>query len=143
MDDADAIIRRLGLRPHPEGGHFAEVHRDRPPDGGRGAVTSIHFLLRAGEVSHWHRVTDATEIWYHHAGGPLELAISTDSRSIETVRLGSDLAAGERPQAVVPADAWQSARPLGDWTLVGCAVAPAFEFSSFVLAPPGWRPGEP
>lgn len=142
MSDADDIIREFGLRPHPEGGHFAEVYRDRPAGGGRGAVTSIYFLLKAGEVSHWHRVTDAAEIWYHHAGGPLELSISTDGRTIERHRLGSNVAAGERPQAVVPPDAWQSARPLGDWALVGCAVAPAFEFSAFVLAPPGWTPGQ-
>lgn len=110
--DADAVIAALGLEPHPEGGRFREIHRDRPADGGRGALTAIYYLLRAGEVSRWHRV-DAVEIWHFHAGGPLELRISPDGERVETHLLGLDPAAGQRPQVVVPKDAWQSARPLG------------------------------
>jgi uncharacterized protein len=137
---ADEIVRRLGLEPHPEGGWFREVYRHAPDSGGRGAKTSIFFLLRAGERSHWHRV-DAVEIWHFHAGGPLLLSISEDGRAVREERLGLDLAAGTLPQRVVPAGAWQAAETLGDWTLVGCTVAPAFDFAGFELAPPGWAPG--
>jgi hypothetical protein len=141
--DADDLIRRLGLQPHPEGGHFVETYRAPPADGGtRGATTAIYFLLRAGERSHWHRV-DAIEIWHWYAGAPLELSISRDGDTAQTVTLGTDFAAGQRPQAVVPPHAWQAARTLGAWTLVGCTVSPAFEFAGFTLAPPGWAPGKP
>lgn len=138
---ADAVIAALGLEPHPEGGHFREVYRHTPADGGRGDCTSIYYLLRAGERSAWHRVTDAVEIWQFHAGDPLALSVSADGKSVETHLLGADLATDARPQAVVPAGAWQSAESQGDWTLVGCTVAPAFVFDSFEMAPEGWEPG--
>jgi hypothetical protein len=80
------------------------------------------------------------EIWAYHAGAALELMLSPDGRRRDVRRLGADLGGGERPQAVVPVDCWQSARSLGDWTLVSCLVAPAFEFSGFELAPPDWQP---
>ena len=137
---AEDVIARLGLEPHPEGGAFVETFRDPNPEGGRGHCTAIYYLLRAGEASHWHRV-DAAEVWHHYAGAPLELRISPDGRSVQTHRLGPDLAAGERPQAVVPPHAWQAARPLGEWALMGCTVAPAFTFDAFELAPQGWEPG--
>jgi predicted cupin superfamily sugar epimerase len=135
-------IARLGLRPHPEGGHFREVLRESHPVGGRGVLTSIYYLLAAGERSAWHRVTDAVEIWHHYAGAALELTLCPDGRaaSVEIHPLGLDFDRGERPQVVVPAGCWQTARPRGAWTLVGCTVAPAFEFSSFEMAPPGWEP---
>ena len=137
---AEEIVRALGLVRHPEGGYFRETYRHRRPDGGRGAMTAIYFLLPAGERSAWHRV-DADEIWHHYAGAPLRLTIALDGKPSETVRLGSDLSRGERPQALVPAHAWQSAESEGAWTLVGCTVSPAFEFSGFELAPPAWAPG--
>lgn len=140
MTDAAAIIRLLELRPHPEGGHYRESYRHDPGDGGRGACTAIYYLLAAGEESAWHRV-DAVEIWHWYGGAPLRLSLSADGRAVEAVTLGPDLAAGQRPQAVVPAGGWQSAASLGAWTLVGCTVAPAFEFAGFEMAPPGWRPG--
>ncbi len=136
---ADEVVALLGLAPHPEGGAFRETFRDpHAVDAtGRGASTAIYFLLRAGEVSRWHRV-DAAEIWHWHAGAPLELRIANaDGRAAHV--LGNDLVAGERPQGVVPAGAWQQARSLGAWTLVGCTVAPAFEFSRFELAAPGFE----
>jgi uncharacterized protein len=136
---ADEIIRLLGLAPHPEGGHFVETFRDDETPGGRAASTAIYFLLRAGERSHWHRV-DAAEAWHFYAGDPLELTIAEAGERAASHRLGSDLAAGERPQAVVPKGVWQSARSLGAWTLVGCTVAPGFEFTGFELAPAGWQP---
>lgn len=137
--DAETIVRLLGLSPHPEGGYYRETFRDPAPDGGRGAVTTIHFLLAAGQRSAWHRV-DAIEIWHYHGGAPLALDVVAEGRGRERHVLGMDLAAGERPHVVVPGHAWQSAESLGAWTLVGCAVAPAFRFSGFELAPPGWEP---
>ena len=136
--DADEIIARYELTPHPEGGHYREIYRASAEDGGRGAVTSIYYLLQAGEVSAWHRV-DAVEIWHYHAGDALELSLSLDGVATTSHRLGIDDNAW--PQVTVPVGAWQSARPEGAWTLVGCTVAPAFEFASFELAPAGWRPG--
>lgn len=133
------IIATLGMLPHPEGGHFVETWRDVPAGGGRGVGTAIYYLLQAGERSHWHRV-DAAEIWHWYAGAPLELALSLDGCGFEVTTLGGDLLAGARPQLVVPAGAWQSASSTGEWTLVGCTVSPAFEFSGFEMAPSGWMP---
>jgi uncharacterized protein len=137
---AEDVIRLLELKPHPEGGHYRETFRDpRTVDGRRAASTAIYFLLARGQRSHWHRV-DAVETWHWYAGSPLTLRIG-ESDGIATVRLGLDLPAGYRPQAVVPANAWQAAESLGDWTLCGCTVAPGFEFGGFELAPKGWEPG--
>lgn len=137
---ADEIVAALGLVPHPEGGAYRETFRHVPPDGGRGTMTAIYYLLRKGERSHWHRV-DAAEIWHFHAGAPLALDMArAQGSAIETVTLGTDLAAEQRPQAIVPENWWQAARSLGDWTLVGCTVGPAFEFAGFELAPKGWSP---
>lgn len=137
---AEEIVAALGLAPHPEGGAYRETYRHVPSDGGRGAMTAIYYLLRAGERSHWHRV-DAAEIWHFHAGAPLALEMArAQGTTTETVTLGADLAAGQRPQAIVPEGWWQAARSLGAWTLVGCTVGPAFEFAGFELAPPGWSP---
>lgn len=136
---ADDVIRLLGLARHPEGGHFRESFRDPRVDAnGRAASTAIYFLLARGEASRWHRI-DAAEVWHYYAGAPLALYIASAS-GVTTTRLGAGLAAGERPQAIVPAQAWQSAQSLGDWTLVGCTVSPGFEFMKFELAPPGWEP---
>jgi predicted cupin superfamily sugar epimerase len=138
--DAGAIIAALGLQRHPEGGWYREIHRSDAAPGERAAVTSIYYLLKASERSHWHRV-DAEEIWHFHAGAPLELSISADGTQSATYRLGMNLAQDERPQIVVPRGHWQSAHSSGDFTLVGCAVAPGFQFAGFELAPPGWQPG--
>jgi predicted cupin superfamily sugar epimerase len=136
---AAEIIGRLALKPHPEGGHFRETFRDPRLDAnGRSVSTAIYFLLARGERSHWHRI-DAVEVWHFYAGSALKLDIADDV-SLRTVRLGSDLAAGEMPQAIVPAQAWQSAESTGDWTLAGCTVAPGFDFATFELAPKGWTP---
>lgn len=139
---ADEIIARLGLQPHPEGGHFRETFRAPDVEGsrGRGASTAIFFLLKAGERSHWHRV-DADEVWHHYAGAPLELSMSDGGKATRHLRLGTDFTIGELPQIVVPRGVWQAARSLGNWTLVGCTVAPAFDFAGFELAAPGWSPG--
>jgi predicted cupin superfamily sugar epimerase len=139
---AAEIIRLLDLTPHPEGGHFRETFRDpRRVDGDRAAFTAIYFLLARGERSHWHRL-DAVEVWHWQAGAALTLEIAgSDAGPVGRLRLGPDLAAGERPQAIVPAHAWQAAESLGDWTLVSCTMAPGFEFAGFELAPSDWNPG--
>lgn len=141
VQTAETVIARLGLRPHPEGGHYAETWRHVPEGGGRGAGTAIYYLLRAGERSHWHRV-DATEIWHYHAGDPLRLILSEDGREQRGVLLGPDIEAGHAPQVIVPPLCWQAAEPMGAWTLVGCTVSPAFEFAGFEMAPKGWSPGQ-
>jgi predicted cupin superfamily sugar epimerase len=134
------IIARLDLKPHPEGGHFRETFRDARVDAnGRSISTAIYFLLARGERSHWHRI-DAAEVWHFYAGSALMLEIA-DGDSRRSIRLGPDPAAGEAPQAVVPARAWQAAASTGDWTLAGCSVAPGFDFAKFELAPNGWEPG--
>ncbi|WP_280960035.1 cupin domain-containing protein [Aquibium carbonis] len=137
--EVQRIIEALGMRPHPEGGWYVETFRDAG-GGRRGHSTAIYFLLERGQVSHWHRVKDAVEIWHHHAGAPLELSLSADARAVERRTLGPDILSGQRPQGIVPANVWQSARSLGDWTLVGCTVAPGFAFCAFELAAPGWQP---
>jgi uncharacterized protein len=140
MSTAAEIISRLELRPHPEGGYYRETFRDCRLDGsGRPLSTAIYYLLRAGERSHWHRI-DGVEVWHYYAGSGLTLHIALDGGVQHTVKLGLDIAGGQRPQAIVPALAWQTAESAGDWTLVGCTVAPAFEFARFELAPKGWAP---
>ncbi len=138
MPTAADIIRKLGLKPHSEGGHYRETFRDKRLIDGRAASTSIYFLLTRGERSHWHRV-DAVEIWHYYAGAPLKLSI-VDGAKEEIIRLGNDIAADEVPQVTVPARAWQAAETFGDWTLTGCTVAPGFEFEGFELAPKDWTP---
>jgi predicted cupin superfamily sugar epimerase len=136
---ASDIIARLELKRHPEGGHFRETFRDtRLEANGRSVSTAIYFLLARGERSHWHRI-DAAEVWHYYAGSPLRLEIA-DRDGRRTITLGPDLAAGDAPQAVVPAHAWQAAESCGDWTLVGCTVAPGFDFAKFELAPKDWTP---
>ena len=134
------IIDRLGMQRHPEGGWYVETWRDAPGPDGRSRSTAIYYLLEAGERSHWHRV-DATEIWHWHAGAPLELALSTDGVAVQTIALGPEIIAGQVPQGIVPPHVWQSAQSTGDWSLVGCTVAPGFEFSGFEMAPTDWSPG--
>jgi uncharacterized protein len=140
---ADRVIGLLGLSPHPEGGYFRETFRDRATDAaGRAASTAIYFLLVGGQPSRWHRV-DAAEAWHWYLGAPLALTIASAAGQPGRyeLRLGTDLLAGERPQAVVPARAWQRAESLGPWTLVGCTVAPGFHCAGFELAALDFEPG--
>ncbi|WP_306142226.1 cupin domain-containing protein [Roseibium sp. MMSF_3412] len=137
---ADEVVSLLKMQPHPEGGYYVETFRDEVTDeNGRAASTLIYFLLPDGIVSRWHKV-DAVETWHWYGGAPLELSISTDGVQRQDLRLGNNLAAGERPQGIVPRDGWQQARSLGAWTLVGCTVAPGFQFEGFEMAPDGWEP---
>jgi len=138
MLTAAEVIALLDLKPHPEGGHYRETFRDPREVDGRSVGTAIYFLLAEAQRSHWHFI-DAAELWHFYEGAPLELEIVAGERR-ETVILGPDLGAGQRPQAVVPTAAWQAARTLGAWTLVGCTVAPGFDFAGFEMAGPGWSP---
>lgn len=137
-EEADRIIAELNLQPHPEGGHYRETFRDPVHTNGRAHSTAIYFLLRGNEVSRWHRV-DAVEVWHWYRGAPLELTVLTEGRRDKHL-LGVDILGGQRPHAIVAAQAWQMARSLGAYTLVGCTVAPGFEFSGFELAPEGFDP---
>lgn len=135
---ADALIQRLNLQPHPEGGYFRQTWVAEAKDGARPAGTCIYFLLKAGENSHWHRV-DAVEIWHYYAGAPLVLSLSeTDRGPARDVMLGPDFTQGQEPQQIVPKGVWQAARSTGDYTLVGCTVSPGFRFEGFELAPRGF-----
>jgi uncharacterized protein len=137
---AAEVVRLLELKPHPEGGYYRETWRDeRKVEGGRAASTLIYYLLDTGDVSDWHRV-DAAEVWHWYGGAPLVITVSANGHDAEAHHLGPDLRARQKPQFVVPQGWWQTATSLGAWTLVGCTVAPAFEFSGFEIAPPDWRP---
>jgi uncharacterized protein len=140
MTTAADIIAGLELKPHPEGGYYRETFRDARTDAqGRARSTAIYYLLARGDRSQWHRI-DAVEIWHYYAGAALTLKIANEGCAPHTITLGADVAGGERPQGIVPAGAWQSAESSGDWTLVGCSVAPGFEFARFELAAKDWQP---
>lgn len=142
------MIDQLGLEPHPEGGWYrrtwtapapvAAGPATEPTGAVRAAGSSILYLLAGGRRSHWHRV-DATELWQHCAGDPLELLVG-DPSPVTTHRLGRDLMGGEVPQVVVGPGAWQSATVDGAWALAVCVVVPEFRFEHFELAPEGWSP---
>ncbi|HCL67545.1 MAG TPA: cupin [Rhizobium sp.] len=138
---AEEIVEALAMQRHPEGGWFAETFRDASGIE-RSHSTAIYYLLMAGERSHWHRVRDAAEVWHYYAGAPLALHSSRDGARVETIVLGAAILRGERPQAVIPASCWQAAESIGEYTLVGCTVAPGFEFTAFEMAPPDWAPGD-
>lgn len=139
---AREIVRLLDLQPHPEGGWYRQTFVDEAVNGARPASTAIYYLLEAEQLSAWHRV-DAIEIWHFHAGAPLSITLSPpDGKGATAHTLGVDLRAGCRPQVVVPAHWWQTAVSLGAWTLVGCTVAPGFDFAGFELAPADWRPSQ-
>ncbi len=138
MNKAQEIITKLGLKKHPEGGYYHQTFRDEKQDNERAISSAIYYLLEKNDKSHWHRI-DAVEIWHFYAGSPLKLSIS-DGKQVEEHILGSDIFSNESPQIIVPCHQWQSAISLGEWTLVGCTVAPGFEFSNFEIAPFDWSP---
>lgn len=137
--NAKDIVDLLRLEPHPEGGYYKQTFADTASSG-RAYSTAIYYLLEGGPAGRWHRV-DSAEVWHYYAGAPLRLTTSPDGISTTEQILGQDLMAGERPQVVIPRGEWQSAQSLGNWTLVGCTVAPGFEFQYFEMAEEGWKPG--
>jgi hypothetical protein len=145
-DSAAALIEQLGLTAHPEGGWYKETWRGDASADGRASGTAIIFLLRAGEASHWHTV-DAAEMWFWQAGDPVELRLAADDAGpARSVILGADVGAGQQLQGHVAPGEWQAARPYGaavhGYSLVSCVVVPGFDFAGFILAPPGWEPGQ-
>lgn len=144
------LVAGLGLARHPEGGWYREVHRStlgvrREPDGAaRSALTTIFFLLAAGEVSRWHRVAGGDEAWHFYEGAPLELlGFAPDGTQATRWRLADDAASRVR---VIPAGWWQAARPTGEYALVGCSVGPGFDFADFAMLrdlPVAHRPPRP
>ena len=137
--DANYIINYLKLTEHPEGGWFKETFKSKETSHGRSNASLIYFLLKENENSHWHRVTDADEIWIWHLGDPLLLSYS-DEQYLKEITLGPDLKNNEKLQAVIPKSIWQKARSKGAWSLVSCVVAPAFSFDGFEMAKKGWEP---
>ena len=137
---AAEVIALLELERHPEGGWYRQTFADPGRQDARHLSTAIYYLLEGHDLSAWHRV-DAAEIWHWHAGAPLKLRLSREGNSIDEHILGPDLRAAERPQVIVPRHCWQTAKSLGDWTLVGCTVAPGFQFSGFEMAEANWEPG--
>ncbi|MCW3848639.1 cupin domain-containing protein [Sphingomonas sp. LB-2] len=137
--EARALIAALGLAPHPEGGWYRETWRAAEGPGMRAGGTAIHFLLEAGQRSHWHRV-DADELWLWHAGSPLEVLVEQENGAVQKSALGGDVAGGYQPQCLVPANRWQSTEAQAGWALVSCVVVPGFDFAGFELAAPGWSP---
>lgn len=138
---AQDIIELLNLQPHPEGGYYAETFRDHPAGQDRAHSTAIYYLLTEGAFSRWHRI-DAAEVWHWHAGAPMELWSTTpdEKSAILVAKLGPNLREGDRPQAVIPANHWQQARSLGEWTLVGVTVAPGFVFDHLEFANDDFAP---
>ena len=134
----EEIIALLELERHPEGGWYRQTFEDTPQAGERAQSTAIYYLLEGHDLSSWHRV-DAAEVWHWYAGAPLKLRLSHEGKSIDEYTLGPKLIVGQRPQVVVPRHCWQTARSIGDWTLVGCTVAPGFRFSGFEMAPAGFK----
>ena len=137
---AGEVISLLGLEPHVEGGFYRQTFADQLDASGRPISTLIYYMLTDKQAGAWHRV-DSAEVWHWYAGAPMKLSISRDGKAVTVHQLGSDLAAGQRPQCVVPPGAWQRAKVEGPWALVGCTVAPGFQFSKFEQAEPGWEPG--
>jgi len=143
--NARELIDKLGLQPHPEGGWYRETWRADAAEGERAGGTAIHFLLEAGQRSHWHKV-DAAEVWLFHSGDPLRLSLAeSEAGPVRSVILGSDVLAGQSVQHVVMPSEWQAAEPApvgaAGYSLVSCVVVPGFEFAGFTLAPEGWSPG--
>jgi predicted cupin superfamily sugar epimerase len=138
---AEEVIALLELERHPEGGWFRQTFEDTRAAGERAQSTAIYYLLEGGDLSAWHRV-DAAEVWHWYGGAALRLSLSHQGKVIDEYVLGPDLLAGQRPQVVVPRHCWQTARSTGAWTLVGCTVAPGFQFSGFEMAEMGWAPGK-
>jgi uncharacterized protein len=143
MPSFQEVIKQLNLSPHPEKGYYLQTFEDFEAGKERAHSTAIYYLLEKGTVSHWHRVLDAVEIWHFYTGAPLELSLSMDDgNAVRKMVLGADIFNGQAPQVIVKRGEWQRAVSLGEWTLVGCTVAPGFKFESFEMAPDGWSPQE-
>jgi uncharacterized protein len=138
---AQEIITKLGLAPNPEKGWYIQTFEDPEKTNNRSASTAIYYLLEKDEISYWHRVLNATEIWHYYSGAPLQLSLSfDDGKPVRHRILGPDVFDNQAPQIVIEKDEWQRAESLGNWTLVGCTVAPGFTFEGFEIAVEDWEP---
>ncbi|KAF2194164.1 DUF985 domain protein [Zopfia rhizophila CBS 207.26] len=142
MRSAQEVIKKLNLSPHPEKGWYIQTFEDPAKTKNRSASTAIYYLLEKSDgVSHWHRVLDASETWHYYDGAPLRLSLSfNDGKPVREQILGKDIFNNQAPQVIVQKGEWQHAESLGEWTLVGCTVAPGFTYEGFEMAPPGWEP---
>ena len=135
---AEELIRTLQLEPHIEGGHYRRIYESGTrtacghDDAQRAAASAIYFLLAAGDVSRWHRL-DADELWHYYEGQPLEVLRFDPVEGALTRHVLGPASRESAPVFVVPAGMWQCARPLGAYTLIGCTVAPGYEYRGFAL----------
>ena len=132
MNNSDEIIQKLEMIPHPEGGYFKESYRDKN-------VSLIYYLLKKNEKSHWHRLTK-NEILHFYNGDPLKLLISKDGKNIEEIILNNKINNDQIFHYIVKAGTWFSMESQGEYSLIGCAVAPPFDYDDFELAPKNWKP---
>lgn len=138
---AQEVITQLSLTPHPERGWYIQAFEDPEKTNNRSASTAIYYLLEKGEISYWHRVLDATELWHYYLGAPLQLSLSfDDGKPVRHQILGPDIFDNQAPQIIIEKGEWQRAESLGDWTLVGCTVAPGFTYAGFEMAAEDWEP---
>ena len=135
MSDSDEIIEKLKMIPHPEGGYFKESYRNEN-------VSLIYYLLKKKEKSHWHRLTK-NEILHFYNGDPLKLLISKDGKNIEEIILNNKINNDQIFHYIVKARTWFSMESQGEYSLIGCTVAPSFDYDDFELTPKNWRPGKP
>lgn len=145
--NAQEYIETLQMQAHPEGGYFAETYRSAEMvagealpgrfGGARTMSTAIYFLLESHHISALHRI-QSDEVWHFYDGGPLDVFVIDPAGELYIIRLGRDMAAGEVFQAVVPAGCWFGSKPVAGtaFSLVGCTVAPGFDFADFELADP-------
>lgn len=143
MLTAQELVKKLDLSPHPEGGYYKRTYQNEKGPEGRGHATAIYYLLEGGRFNKWHRV-DADELWFWHAGTSLTLEVDFKQQGVQSLTLGPNVIAGERPQLLAPAHDWQRAKSNGDWTLVSCSVSPGFTFDKYeLIEDPSWHPHKP
>ena len=129
MNDAESLILELKLKPHPEGGHFVESFKTKE-------ISIIYYLLKKNEKSHWHRLTK-NETLHFYKGDPINIYLSEDGNKFTTITLGTQ----NQFHYTVKTGTWFAMKSVGEYSLIGCSVAPAFDYQDFELAPPGWKPG--
>jgi len=133
MNNPEGLIKKLRLIPHPEGGYYAESFRDE-----KGNVSLIYYFLKKGQISHWHKLTK-NEILHFYDGDPIKIYLSTDKKNVSNVLLGKNLENNEAFHYVVKSETWFGMKTMGEWSLIGCTVSPAFDYKDFELASKDWK----
>ncbi len=136
MNSPEELIKKLNMTPHPEGGYFAESFRDKDNN-----VSLIYYLLKRNQRSHWHRLTK-NEILHFYLGDPMSVYVSEDGNKSASKILGNNIIGNQKMHLIVKAGSWFSMQSSGNFSLIGCTVAPGFEYSDFELAPKNWEPGK-